>query len=52
MKVAATGAIPTEEPSNPLPFDNPEDMTTTAKEVKLHAPTNFHGAQELTMKFL
>jgi hypothetical protein len=27
-------------------------MTTTAKEVKLHAPTNFHGAHELTMKFL
>jgi hypothetical protein len=27
-------------------------MTTTTKEVKLHAHTNFHGAQELTMKFL
>jgi hypothetical protein len=27
-------------------------MTTTAKEVKLHAPTNFHGARELTTKFL
>jgi hypothetical protein len=27
-------------------------MTTTTKEVKLHAPTDFHGARELTMKFL
>jgi hypothetical protein len=27
-------------------------MTTTTKEVKLHAPTNFHGAHEQTMKFL
>jgi hypothetical protein len=27
-------------------------MTTTAKEVKLRAPTDFHGAQELTTKFL
>jgi hypothetical protein len=27
-------------------------MTTTTKEVKLRAPTNFHGARELTMKFL
>jgi hypothetical protein len=27
-------------------------MTTTAKEVKLHAPTDFHGARELTTKFL
>jgi hypothetical protein len=27
-------------------------MTTTAKEVKLHAPTNYYGACELTMKFL
>jgi hypothetical protein len=44
--------IPTEEPSNPFPFNDPEDMTTTAKEVKLHAPTDFHGARELTTKFL
>jgi hypothetical protein len=44
--------IPTEEPSNPFPFDDPEDMTTTAKEVKLRMPTDFHGARELTMKFL
>jgi hypothetical protein len=35
---------PTKEPSNPFPFDNPKDMTTTTKEVKLRAPTNFHGA--------
>jgi hypothetical protein len=27
-------------------------MTTTAKEVKLCAPTDFHGARELTTKFL
>jgi hypothetical protein len=27
-------------------------MTTTAKKVKLRTPTNFHGAQELTTKFL
>jgi hypothetical protein len=27
-------------------------MTTTAKEVKLCAPTDFHGACEPTMKFL
>jgi hypothetical protein len=27
-------------------------MTTTAKEVKLRAPTNFHGACKLTTKFL
>jgi hypothetical protein len=27
-------------------------MTTTAKEVKLRTPTDFHGAQELTTKFL
>jgi hypothetical protein len=27
-------------------------MTTNAKEVKLCAPTNFHGAHEQTMKFL
>jgi hypothetical protein len=27
-------------------------MTTTTKEVKLCAPTNFHGAHEQTMKFL
>jgi hypothetical protein len=27
-------------------------MTTTTKEVKLGMPTDFHGAQELTMKFL
>jgi hypothetical protein len=27
-------------------------MTTTAKEVKLCAPTNFHGACKLTTKFL
>jgi hypothetical protein len=27
-------------------------MTTTAKEVKLRAPTDFHGARELTTKFL
>jgi hypothetical protein len=27
-------------------------VTTTAKEVKLHAPTNFHGACEQTTKFL
>jgi hypothetical protein len=27
-------------------------MTTTAKEVKLCAPTNFHGAHELSTKFL
>jgi hypothetical protein len=44
--------FPTKEPSNPFPFDNPEDMTTTAKEVKLHTPTDFHGARELTTKFL
>jgi hypothetical protein len=44
--------IPTEETLNPFPFNNLEDMTTTAKEVKLHAPTDFHGARELTTKFL
>jgi hypothetical protein len=27
-------------------------MTTTAKEVKLRTPTDFHGARELTTKFL
>jgi hypothetical protein len=27
-------------------------MTTAAKEVKLRAPTDFHGARELTTKFL
>jgi hypothetical protein len=27
-------------------------MTTTAKEIKLCAPTDFHGAHELTTKFL
>jgi hypothetical protein len=27
-------------------------MTTTAKEVKLRALTDFHGAHELTTKFL
>jgi hypothetical protein len=27
-------------------------MTTTAKKVKLHAPADFHGACEQTMKFL
>jgi hypothetical protein len=27
-------------------------MTTTAKEVKLCTPTDFHGARELTTKFL
>jgi hypothetical protein len=27
-------------------------MTTTAKEVKLRAPTDFHRARELTTKFL
>jgi hypothetical protein len=36
--------IPTEESSNPFPFNNPKDMTTTTKEVKLCVPTNFHGA--------
>jgi hypothetical protein len=44
--------IPTEETLNPFPFNDPKDMTTTAKEVKLRAPTNFHGARELTTKFL
>jgi hypothetical protein len=44
--------IPTEEPLNPFPFNNLEDMTTTAKEVKLRMPTDFHGARELTTKFL
>jgi hypothetical protein len=41
-----------EEPSNLFPFDNLENMTTTAKEVKLRMPTDFHGARELTTKFL
>jgi hypothetical protein len=36
--------IPTEEPSNPFPFNNAKDMTTTTKEVKLCVPTDFHGA--------
>jgi hypothetical protein len=27
-------------------------MTTNAKEVKLHTPTDFHGACEQTTKFL
>ena len=27
-------------------------MTTNTKEVKLHTPTDFHGARELTTKFL
>jgi hypothetical protein len=36
--------IPTKEPLNPFPFDDLEDMTTNTKEVKLRAPTNFHGA--------
>jgi hypothetical protein len=27
-------------------------MTTTTKEVKLHTPTDFHGACKLTTKFL
>jgi hypothetical protein len=44
--------IPTEETLNPFPFNDLEDMTTTAKEVKLRAPTDFHGARELTTKFL
>jgi hypothetical protein len=44
--------IPTKEHSNPFPFDDPNEMTTTAKKVKLCAPTNFHGARELTTKFL
>jgi hypothetical protein len=44
--------IPTEETLNPFPFNDLKDMTTTAKEVKLRAPTDFHGAQELTTKFL
>jgi hypothetical protein len=44
--------IPTKETLNPFPFNDFEDMTTTAKEVKLCAPTDFHGAQELTTKFL
>jgi hypothetical protein len=44
--------IPTEETLNPFPFNDLTDMTTTAKEVKLRAPTDFHGARELTTKFL
>jgi hypothetical protein len=44
--------IPTEETLNPFPFNDIEDMTTTTKEVKLRAPTDFHGARELTTKFL
>jgi hypothetical protein len=44
--------IPTEETLNPFPFNDFEDMTTTAKEVKLCVPTDFHGARELTTKFL
>jgi hypothetical protein len=43
---------PIEEPSNPFPFYDLKEMTTTAKEVKLRAPTDFHVARELTMKFL
>jgi hypothetical protein len=44
--------VPTEETLNPFPFNDLEDMTTTAKEVKLRTPTDFHGARELTTKFL
>jgi hypothetical protein len=44
--------IPTEETLNPFPFNDLTDMTTTAKEVKLRAPTDFHRARELTTKFL
>jgi hypothetical protein len=44
--------IPTKESSNPFPFDDPNEMTTTAKEVKLCTPTDFHGAHKLTTKFL
>jgi hypothetical protein len=36
--------IPTEETLNPFPFNDLTDMTTTTKEVKLRAPTDFHGA--------
>jgi hypothetical protein len=44
--------ILTDEPSDLPPFDEFNEITTNAKEVKLYVPTNFHGAHEHTMKFL
>jgi hypothetical protein len=44
----------TNKPSNPPPLNDfsLDEMTTNTKEVKLHSPTDFHGARELTTKFL